>query len=66
MWFACGLNIYAMVRSNRNYKMFKVMREKYKKAVEEKLDARDKYYDMIEEYRKRGSDEGNAYDNGCR
>ena len=64
MWGATALNIYALIRGNQNYKKLKEIREKYEKAVEETWAARDKYYDMIEEYRKRFSDEGSDNDRG--
>lgn len=46
-------------------KCSKKCEKKYEEAVKETWAARDKYYDMIEEYRKRGSDEGSDNDNGC-
>ena len=60
MWFACGLNIYAMIRSNRNYKTFKEMRERYEEAVERYEKAIDHYYDIIKKYTKENNNETDA------
>ena len=64
VWIDLAIVWWLIWRNIKRGKVLDEMRDAYVKAIEETWVARDKYYEMIEEYRKRGSDEGsdNDYD----
>lgn len=66
LWVCIGLQTWLL---HRNWKLREKLKENekaYEEAVAKTWAARDQYYEMIEEYRKRGFDERNVDDNGCR